>query len=88
MKAAESEQGIDRSEVRWFSSKSLVGFDERNKRRIGGLLGEGGTVWEMAATSLHSDVLLDSEECHERASHCASIYEDSLVGKLCERQRY
>ena len=71
-----------------FSSKSLVGFDERNKRRIGGFLGKGGTVWEMAATSLHSDVLLDSEECHERASHCASIYEDSLVGKLCERQRY
>ena len=58
----------------------LVGFDERNKRRIGGFLGEGGTVWEMTAT--HKDALLDSEECHERVSHCASVYEDSLVGSF------
>ena len=29
-----------------------------------------GKVWEMAATSLHDDVFLDSEECHEREAHC------------------
>ena len=32
---------------------------------------ESETVWEMAATSLRDDVLLDPEECHERASHCS-----------------
>ena len=47
--------------MRWRSPKSSPGFDKRNKRRICGLLGEGGTVWEMAATSLHNGVFLDSE---------------------------
>ena len=37
-------------------------------------------MWEMAVASLHDDVLLDSEECHDQASHCASAYCDSLVG--------
>ena len=34
----------------------------------------------MAAASLHDDVLLDSEERHERAPPCAYAYDDSLVG--------
>ena len=35
---------------------------------------------KMAATSLHHDALLDSEECHERTCHCAYADDDSLVG--------
>ena len=42
-----------------------AGLSQRNKRKSGGILGEGGTVWEMAATSLHNAFLLDSNECHE-----------------------
>ena len=30
-----------------------------------GVLGEGGANWKMAATSVHNDVLLDSEEYHD-----------------------
>ena len=41
------------------------GLDKRNKRRSGRVLGQGGTEWEVAATSLHSTVLLDPEECDE-----------------------
>ena len=62
-----------------FSSPSSLGFDKRNKRRSGDIL---EAVCEMAAASLHNDVLLDSEERHERASHCASAYDDSLVGRI------
>ena len=36
-------------------------------------------MWEMAAASLHNDVFLDSEERHERASHCASVCDDTFV---------
>ena len=36
---------------------------ERNERRNCGTLGENGAEWQMPATSLHNDVLLDSEEC-------------------------
>ena len=36
----------------------------------------------MAATSLHNDVLLDSEECHERPAHCSFAHLDSLVGRV------
>ena len=36
-----------------------------NERRNRGILGEGRAEWEMAATSLHDDALLNSEECHE-----------------------
>ena len=50
--------------------RSLSRLDRRNTRRSGGNLGEGGTMREMAATSLHNDALLDSENCHERASRC------------------
>ena len=53
---------------------------ETNKRRGGGIPGEGGTVWEMAATSLHNDVLFNPKKCNERASHCTNACDDSLVG--------
>ena len=51
--------------MRWFSSQSSVVFDESNMRRSGRILGEGATVWEMAAASLHNNVFLGSEERHE-----------------------
>ena len=57
----EEEEDVNRSRVRWPSSQSSAGFDQRNKRRSGGILGEGGAVWEMTATSLHNDVLLYPE---------------------------
>ena len=34
---------------------------------------------QMATASLHSDVFLDSEERHGRASRCAYAYDGSLV---------
>ena len=43
----------------------FLGCDEGDERRRGGVLAKGGTMWKIAATSLHNDVLLDSEECHE-----------------------
>ena len=64
------------------STQSSAGFGKRNKRRSGGELGEGGTVWELAATSLHNDVLLDSAKCHDWAASCAHAYDDALVGSF------
>ena len=40
--------------------KSSLGLDKGNERRDCRVLGEGGTDWQMAATSLRNDVLLDS----------------------------
>ena len=37
---------------------------------------------EMAVTSLHNDVFLDFEKCHERAARCAHAYDHSLVGSV------
>ena len=42
-----------------------LGLGERDEARSGGILGEGGTEWEMAAASLYYDVPLDPEECHK-----------------------
>ena len=36
----------------------------------------------MAATSVHNDVCLDSEECHERETDCAHADVDTLVRSL------
>ena len=36
----------------------------------------------MAATSLHDDVILDSQNCHEREAVCADGDVNSLVGSL------
>ena len=51
--------------MRRLPPKDASVFVKRNKRRIGGILGEGGIVLEMAATSLYDDVLLDSQELYE-----------------------
>ena len=64
-KASKIVQGKNRSGLRWVPSKSCSGLDKRDERRNCRVLGESGTQWHMAATSLHDDVLLDSEECHE-----------------------
>ena len=48
-----------------FHPKVLLECDKRNERRNCGIPGEGGAEWEVAATSMHDDVRLDSEECHE-----------------------
>ena len=37
----------------------------KNKRRNRGGSREGGTEWQMAATSLYDDVLPDTEECYQ-----------------------
>ena len=37
----------------------------RDERNSCGILGEGGTEWQMAATSLHDDVFLDTDESCE-----------------------
>ena len=47
------------------STKSILGFDERNEERNRGVPGKGRAEWKVAATSLHDDVFFDSEECHE-----------------------
>ena len=64
-KSFEIVQGENRSRMRWPSPKHLFGFGKRNKRRNRGVFGESGAEWEMAAASLHNDVLSDSEECHQ-----------------------
>ena len=46
----------------------------KETRRNCGILGEGGTEWQMAATSLHDDVLLDESE-----TDCNDADVDSLV---------
>ena len=35
--------------------------------------------WKVAATSLHNDVLFDTEECHEREANCVEADIDALV---------
>ena len=40
----------------------LTKINERRNRRV---LRESGAEWKVAATSMHHDVLLDSEECQE-----------------------
>ena len=48
-----------------FHSKVPLVVTKGNERRNRGVLGNSRAEWEMAATSLHDDVLLNSEECHE-----------------------
>ena len=48
-----------------FHQKVSLVLTKRNAGRNRGVLGEGGTKWKMSATSLHNDVLLDTEECHK-----------------------
>ena len=72
-------QNKNRSRLRWISSKSPVGFDERNKERSSGILGKGGAVGQVSATSLHNDALLDSEEYYEWEIDCADAHDESLM---------
>ena len=65
-----------------FHPKVPLDLTTETERESCGILGEGGTERTMAATSLHDDVLLDSEECHEREADCACAHVDSLVGSL------
>ena len=65
-----------------FHPKVPLELTKRNKRRSGGFFGESGAEWQMAAASMHDDVLLDSEECHEREADCAYAEVDTLVGSL------
>ena len=51
--------------MRRIPTERSLGLDKRNKKGNCRVPGEGGTEWQMAATSLHNDVLLDSEECCE-----------------------
>ena len=51
--------------MRRIPPKSSSRRDKRNEGRNCGIFGEGGTKWKVAATSLHDDVLLDTEEYHE-----------------------
>ena len=46
-----------------FHSKVLLDLSEETRRTNCGVLGEGGAEWNMAATSLHDDVLLNTEGC-------------------------
>ena len=54
----------DSGAMRWFSPSSPVGFTTRNVSENCYLLGQGGG-WNMADTSQHNDVLLNSHECQE-----------------------
>ena len=56
--------------------------EKRNERRNCRTLGESGAEWQMAATSLHSDVFLNSEECYECEADCAYADVDTWVGSL------
>ena len=49
----------------WLPPQGLLGCDKGNERRNRAVLGDGGAEWKVSATSMHDDVLLDSEECHE-----------------------
>ena len=72
-------RGKNRGGSRWIPSKSSFALDQRNERSNCGILGESGAEWQMAATSLHDDVLLDSEEWHELEANRAYADVDSLV---------
>ena len=48
-----------RSGMRRIPLERSLGLDKRNKKGNCSVPGEGGTEWQMAATSLHDDVLVD-----------------------------
>ena len=58
----EAKAGVGRD---GFHPKVPFGLDKRNKRRNREVSGEGGAEWQMAATTLHDDIFLGPEECHE-----------------------
>ena len=67
---------LGKRHLRLYKAKTGVGCDgfhpkvpldltKETRGRNRGVLGESGTEWQMVATSLHDDVLLDSQQCHE-----------------------
>ena len=48
-----------------FHPKVPLDLTKETREEIVAFLREGGAEWKVAATSMHNDVLLDSEECHE-----------------------
>ena len=65
-----------------FHTKSPFGLNKRNERKNCGILRESGTEWQVVATSLHNDVLLASEECHEWKTDCAGDCAGAIVDTL------
>ena len=55
----------NRSGMRRLPPKNSLGLNKRNKWRNRRVLREGEAEWQVAATSMHDDVLLGSEECYE-----------------------
>ena len=53
---------------------------EETRREVVEFLEKVGAGWEMAATSLRCNVLLDPEECYDGEDCCADAYDDTLVG--------
>ena len=83
----ETVQDENRSGTLRLPPQGPSGCDNRHERRSRGVLGEGRAEWEMAAASLHDDVLLNSEEPHERDANGADADFDSLVGSLESTKR-
>ena len=69
--------------MRWMSPQSSARLHKGNWKLVCEVLQKNGTVWEMAAASLHDDVVPDSKERHERTLHRASAHFD--LG--CQRYR-
>ena len=61
--------------------KVSLDVEKETRGEVGAFL-EKVEQWEMAATSLHNDVFLDFEKCHEQAARCAHAYDHSLVGSV------
>ena len=60
------------------SVEAVQGKDKGGMRRLPPE--RGGTQRQMAAASVHKDVLLDPKELHKRETDCAHANVDTLVG--------
>ena len=49
--------------MRWFPPQSSSGLDKRDERKIVKFLEK--VEWQVATTSLHNDVPLDTEVCYK-----------------------
>ena len=74
--AAKAKECELEKELKLYNATTAVGCDgfhpkvpldvtKETTGKVVDVVGEGGAEWKMAATSMHDDVLLDSEECHE-----------------------
>ena len=62
-----------------FHTKVLLHVTKETRGENRGVLGEFGTKWKVAATSMYDDVLLDTAECHESEANRADADVDTLV---------